>query len=571
MDPSEEPWWKEATFYQIYPASFKDSNNDGWGDIPGITSKISYLSSLGIDAIWLSPIYDSPQNDMGYDISNYQSLYPPYGTLSDLDTLIKTCHSHNLKIIMDLVINHTSSLHPWFIESSSSKTNPKRDYYIWKPPRYSPSGDILPPTNWRSYFSSSTWTFSPQTQEYYLHLYHSSQPDLNWENPSLRKAIYEEAITFWLERGIDGFRIDTVNKYSKVQSFEDAPVTIPDSKHQPAPEYWCNGPRIHEFLHEMHTQVLDPYNAVSIGELSNTPFPEQVLPYVSAAKKELDMAHEFSIIRLGTGKNIFESKYDYTPFTLPTVKQLVEKWQVFTEGTDGWNTVFIENHDNGRCVSRFGDGSPQSAKCIGLWQATLSGTLFIYQGQEIGMGNIPGDWEWKEYKDVESKEALQEAGGNGDKEKVKRVEEGLRILARDHARVPMRWNEEENGGFTGVEANPWMRAFEKGVSVESQMGDENSVLEFYRRVLKMRREYKDLFVYGRFKLLFGEDEKLFVYIQEGEHRKGLVVMNFTGEEQILPDTEEILEGKGRLLIGTFGEDVISEYLKPWEGRVYVNF
>ncbi|KAK3994333.1 glycoside hydrolase superfamily [Cladorrhinum sp. PSN332] len=558
------PWWKDAVFYQIYPASFKDSNNDGWGDIPGIISKIPYLARhLGVDAIWLSPIYQSPQNDMGYDVSDYQSIHPPYGTLADVEALISTCHAHNLKIILDLVINHTSSQHPWFLESRSSKTNTKRSWYIWKPPRsFTPSGDPLPPTNWRGYFASSTWTYDPLTREYYLHLYHSSQPDLNWDSPECRRAIYSDAIEFWLEKGIDGFRIDTVNKYSKNAAFPDAPVTIPDSETQPAPEMWCNGPRIHEYLREMRTEVLDKYDAVSVGELSNTPDPTRdVLPYVSAASKELDMAHEFSVIRLGTGKNIFEGKYFYSPFTLSTLKRLVEKWQTFIQGTDGWNTVFVENHDNGRAVSRFGceDDSAlelkqASAKCIALWQATLTGSLFLYQGQEMGASNMPRDWDvQREYKDVESQEFYKEALDSKDRERIKRTVEGLRILARDHARLPFQWDGSENAGFTGEGVKPWMRVHDgfRETNVERQLGREGSVLEFYRRILKLRREHRGLFVHGRFRLLDFGGEELFVYVKESENqegRKALVVLNFTGSEQKAPDVEEALGGTSKRLL-----------------------
>ncbi|KAK4463911.1 glycoside hydrolase superfamily [Cladorrhinum samala] len=593
-----KPWWKDAVFYQVYPASFKDSNGDGWGDIPGLVSKIDYLAELGVDVIWLSPMYESPQKDMGYDVSDYQSVYSRYGTLRDVDALISACHARGMKLILDLVVNHTSDQHRWFLESRSSKTNPKRDWYIWKPPRFSPSGggERLPPTNWRGYFATSTWTWDEQTQEYYLHLYHSSQPDLNWENPACRRAIYDEAVRFWLDRGVDGFRIDTVNKYSKVTSYPDAPVVIPGSPIQPAPEMWCNGPRIHEFLREMRAQVLGPRGAVSVGELSNTPDPEQVMPYVSAAAGELDMAHEFSTIRLGTGGNIFQGKYLYEPFGLPALKRSVEKWQVFTEGTDGWHTAFIENHDNGRAVSRFGDDSaPEpraaSAKVIALWQATLTGTLFLYQGQEIGMSNMPRDWKVEdEYKDVESLGFYKEALESGDEERLRRTAEGLRILARDHARLPFQWDDSPNAGFTADGVKPWMRVHDgfREVNAEQQMQDPGSVLSFYKKVLKLRKEHGDLFIHGRFRLLLPEDESLFVYVKEsadhivgpdaGTKRRAVVVLNFSSTERRLPDVGAALglDGQsGNLLITTFGEHKIpsewADTLRAWEGRVYLNF
>ncbi|KAK3318751.1 glycoside hydrolase superfamily [Apodospora peruviana] len=593
----KEPWWKEALFYQVYPASFKDSNGDGWGDIPGLVSEIDYLHQLGVDVVWLSPMFESPQKDMGYDISDYQKVYPRYGTLEDVDSLIDACHSRGMKLILDLVVNHTSVEHEWFKESRSSKSNPKRDWYIWKPARYDRSGNRIPPTNWRSYFAGPTWTWDEQTQEYYLHLYDTSQPDLNWENPECREAIYDNAMRFWLDRGVDGFRIDTVNKYSKRTDFPDAPITVPNSAHQPAPEMWCNGPRIHEFIHEMNTKVLQPYGAVSVGELSNTPLPSQVIPYVSAAAKELDMVFEFSMIRLGTG-GPFDGKYLYRPFLLSELKRHVSTWQTFIESTDAWHTVFCENHDNGRAVSRFGDTStPElwlaSAKTIALWQVTLTGTLFLYQGQEIGMTNMPAAWGIEEYKDVESKGFYGEAVQSGDEKRIKATIAGLRILARDHARLPFPWDDSvPNAGFSerGSE-EPWMRVHEgyRELNAKRQLADENSVLSYYKRVLRLRKEYSDLFVHGAFRLLLPEDEALFAYVKESGRdvrRKTLVIMNFSKEEQeCCLDVAEVLSCKKeevRLLVdsGTAvkGGDCVEpagtsskQSLGPWQGKVYVNF
>jgi oligo-1,6-glucosidase len=587
------PWWKDAVFYQVYPASFKDSNGDGWGDIPGLISKIDYLHQLGVDVVWLSPMFESPQKDMGYDISDYQAVYPRYGTLEDVDQLTEACHSRGMKLILDLVVNHTSDQHPWFKEAQSSKTNPKRDWYFWKPPRYDSAGNRSPPTNWRGYFAGSTWTWDEQTQEYYLNLYGPFQPDLNWENADCRAAIYEEAMRFWLDRGIDGFRIDTVNKYSKRIDFPDAPVTCPTVPHQPAPEMWCNGPRIHEFIHEMQTQVLAPYKAVSVGELSNTPLPGQVLPYVSAAARELDMVFEFSMIRLGTG-NLFHGKYIYQPFPLSVLKQHVATWQTFIEGTDGWHTVFCENHDNGRAVSRFGDDStPElweaSAKVIALWQATLTGTLFLYQGQEIGMRNMPTGWGIEEYKDVESLGFYNEAVQSRDDERVRGTLHGLRILARDHSRLPFQWDDSPNAGFTGAGVTPWMKVHDqyRELNAASQLEDAESVLRFYGKALRLRKEYRDIFIHGTFRLLAPEDEALFMYVKEsdvevntggeGGKRKALVVMNFTRYAQQCPDISDALgccTGEERLLVSTLrsGKSALeSDRLKPWEGRVYLNF
>ncbi|KAK4149355.1 glycoside hydrolase superfamily [Chaetomidium leptoderma] len=588
------PWWKDAVFYQVYPASFKDSNGDGWGDIPGLISKIDYLHQLGVDVVWLSPMFESPQKDMGYDISDYQAVYARYGSLEDVDQLVEVCHSRGMKLILDLVVNHTSDQHPWFKESRSSKTNPKRDWYLWKPPRYDSAGNRMPPTNWRGYFAGSTWTWDEQTQEYYLNLYGPFQPDLNWENAECRAAIYDNAMRFWLDRGIDGFRIDTVNKYSKRTDFPDAPITCPDALHQPAPEMWCNGPRIHEFIHEMQTQVLGPYNAVSVGELSNTPLPSQVFPYVSAAARELDMVFEFTMIRLGQG-NMFHGKYIYDPFSLSSLKQHVATWQTFIEGTDGWHTVFCENHDNGRAVSRFGDDStPElweaSAKTIALWQATLTGTLFLYQGQEIGMRNMPASWGIEEYKDVESLGFYNEVVESGDRKRVEATLHGLRILARDHSRLPFQWDDSPNSGFTEEGVDPWMRVHDqyRELNASEQLKNPDSVLGFYGKMLKLRKEYRDIFVHGTFKLLAPEDESLFMYVKEssvqvglgseGDRRKALVVMNFTNRAQKCPNVGNALgcrKGGEKLLVSTLRCEQVSPEndaeLRPWEGRVYLNF
>ncbi|KAL2757945.1 glycoside hydrolase family 13 protein [Sodiomyces alcalophilus JCM 7366] len=588
-----EPWWKDALFYQVYPASFKDSNGDGWGDLPGLISKIDYLEELGVDVVWVSPIFESPQKDMGYDVSDYQKIYAPYGTVQDVDALLEECHKRGMKVILDLVVNHTSVEHEWFKESRSSKDNPKRDWYIWRPARYDDNGARHPPTNWRGYFAGPTWTWDEQTQEYYLHLYAPDQPDLNWENAKCREAIYENTMRFWLDRGVDGFRIDTVNKYSKRTDFVDAPVTDPTSPHQPAPEMWCNGPRIHEFIHEMNRKVLAPYNAVSVGELSLTPEPNQVIPYVSAQAQELDMVFEFSVIRLGNG-NGFGAKYIYDPFPLSTLKRLTAKWQSFIEGTDAWATAFCENHDNGRAVSRFGDTSTpdlwsRSAKTIALWQATMTGTLFLYQGQEIGMTNMPPSWGMEEYKDIESANFYAEAVESGDGERVRKTMHGLRILARDHARVPFQWSDEPNAGFSDAGATSWMRVHDDYAAINAarQRHDPDSILSFYKRVMKLRKRYKDVFVFGSHKLLDPDDEEVWTYVKEGPGsgggrdgtpRKALVVMNFSRSERGVGDVATALgcnEGDVRLLVGTNGPAPSQGRTWPalvaWEGRVYTNF
>ncbi|GKT59929.1 alpha-glucosidase [Colletotrichum tofieldiae] len=589
----KQPWWKDATFYQVYPASFKDSDGDGWGDLPGLIAEVDYLHELGVDVVWVSPIFESPQADMGYDVSDYQKIYAPYGTVEDVDTLLDECHRRGMKVILDLVVNHTSVEHDWFKQSRSSKENPKRDWYIWKPARYDENGVRHPPTNWRGYFAGPTWTWDEHSQEYYLHLYAPDQPDLNWENDACREAIYEDTMRFWLERGVDGFRIDTVNKYSKRTDFVDAPITDPASPHQPAPEMWCNGPRIHEFIREMNRKALAPYNAVSVGELSLTPHPSQVIPYVSAAAKELDMVFEFSVIRLGNG-NGFGAKYIYQPFPLSTLKRYTETWQSFIEGTDAWATAFCENHDNGRAVSRFGDDStPElwlaSAKTIALWQATMSGTLFLYQGQEIGMTNMPASWGIEEYKDIESGNFYSEAVESGDRDRIDKTMHGLRILARDHSRIPFQWDASPNAGFTREGARPWMRVHDdyKAINAAKQRGDPDSILEFYKKALRLRKRYRDVFVHGAHRLVDPENERTWIILKEspapvsgkeGARRRALVVMNFSKGEESAGNVPALLgcgASEVRLLVGTRegGELVkgVAPALRGWEARVYTNF
>ncbi|KAK2029068.1 alpha amylase [Colletotrichum zoysiae] len=590
----KQPWWKDATFYQVYPASFKDSDGDGWGDLPGLIGEIDYLYDLGVDVVWISPIFESPQADMGYDVSDYQKIYAPYGTVEDVDTLLDECHRRGMKVILDLVVNHTSVEHDWFKQSRSSRDNPKRDWYIWKPARYDEDGVRHPPTNWRGYFAGSTWTWDEHSQEYYLHLYAPDQPDLNWDNDSCREAIYKDTMRFWLDRGVDGFRIDTVNKYSKRTDFVDAPVTDPASPHQPAPEMWCNGPRIHEFIREMNRKVLAPYNAVSVGELSLTPHPSQVVPYVSAAARELDMVFEFSIIRLGNG-NGFGAKYIYQPFPLSTLKGYTATWQSFFEGTDAWATAFCENHDNGRAVSRFGDDSTPalwraSAKTIALWQATMSGTLFLYQGQEIGMTNMPAGWGIEEYKDIESGNFYSEAVASGDRARVDKTMHGLRILARDHSRIPFQWDAGPNAGFTREGATPWMRVHDDygSINAAKQRGDPDSVLEFYRKLLRLRKRYRDVFIHGSHRLIDPENGRTWVILKESpapvggkgaaRRRRALVVMNFSKGEEGAGDVPALLgceASEVRLLVGTREGGELVQGLAPvlggWEARVYTDF
>ncbi|KZL67528.1 alpha amylase [Colletotrichum incanum] len=576
LSNASRAWWKDAVIYQIYPASFKDANGDGLGDVPGIISKVDYLKDLGVDIVWVSPMYASPQIDMGYDISDYQDVHRPYGTVRDMEVLIEECHKRGMKLILDLVVNHTSDQHKWFQESRSSKDNPKRNWYIWKPPRYAEDGTRLPPTNWRSHFSGSTWEWDEATGEYYLHLFAKEQPDLNWENEETREAIYDNAMRFWLDKGVDGFRIDTVNMYSKGVEFKDAPIMNKSTYEQPAYMIYCNGPRIHEFLREMNAKVLNHYDTVTVGELPHTPDPQHVLKYISAADRQLDMVFQFDIVDLGQGIGY---KYQAREWKLPELKRIVAKWQQFIEGTDGWTTAFCENHDQGRSVSRYGSDSPQwretSAKMLALMMCSQTGTLFVYQGQEIGMTNVSRSWGIEDYKDIEALNFYDDVKReHGEGEALDRVMDSINLLGRDNARIPMQWDASAFAGFTDNKDGAWMRVHDEyaDINVAKQQAEPGSVLNFWREMLRLRKEEGELLTHGAFELFDVEDEQTFVYKKTRGGRSAVVALNFTSEEQ-----EVRIPGEGlKIRVGNYDdvkERVAAEgqkrVLRPWEGRLYL--
>lgn len=587
-------WWKHAVVYQIYPASYCDSNGDGVGDLPGITSKLDYIADLGVNVIWICPMYDSPQVDMGYDISNYEDVYAPYGTLQDMETLIREAHSRGIRVMLDLVINHSSDKHAWFEESRSSKDSPKRDWYIWRPAKYSPSGERLPPNNWRCNFGGgSVWEWDEQTGEYYLHLFAKEQPDLNWENPETRRAIYASSMEFWLERGVDGFRVDTVNMYSKPIDFPDAPITDSKALFQPAGMLYCNGPRMHEFLDEMNA-ILTKYGAITVGELPNTPDMARVLRYVSAEAKQLDMVFQFDLVDVGFGRT---HKYETTfkNYALPDVKDAIGRTQGLIHGTDAWTTVFMENHDQARSVSRFTDDRPEyrvlGAKMLALLQACLSGTQYVYQGQEIGTVNAPkASYPVENYLDIDSYlfvKMVKDRCGN-DKEQLDTAFTALQHLARDHARIPIAWNGKAKfGGFSeqaekeGKEVKePWMKPHPLAaeINVASQLDDPSSVLAFWRKMLKFRREHPDLFVYGDYRGLRLEDPETYTFVKEAQSggAQAVVVLNFSAEEKAwtAPDAQELglpdsTEVKLVPVLSTYDGKDRGQGLAPFEGRVYL--
>ncbi|KEF60150.1 uncharacterized protein A1O9_05000 [Exophiala aquamarina CBS 119918] len=588
---SAPKWWKEAVGYQIWPASYKDSNGDGYGDIPGIISTLDYVKSLGVDFVWLSPTYDSPQHDWGYDISNYEDVWPKYGTVKDMDVLIEGCHSRGMKLLLDLVVNHTSDEHAWFQESKQSRTNDKADWYIWKDPRMI-NGVRHAPTNWKSNFGGPAWTYVPERDQYYLHICLPQQPDLNWENSTTREAIYESAIRFWLRKGVDGFRVDIVNHYSKDQSFPDAPIKFPEDEVQPMdPKFFLNGPRMHEWLQEQRREALDPFGSdvVLIGELALTS-TEETLRYISSHNRELDMVFDFEWLMSGVDPNL--QPYEAGPPVLSEVKAGFAKAQGFItdQALDSWTTVFMENHDCTRSVSKYGDDSnpaswSRSAKLLSMLLCTLSGMLFVYQGQEIGMTSLPETFSLGDMRDGPWIQALEAALAKhpGDDAYRRKIMRGFRLMGRDNNRTPVQWDGCSAGaGFTSA-PTPWMQLNDsyKTVNVQSQLGVPGSILEFWKRMIRLRKspEWKDLFVYGDFELLDPTNEKTFTLVKRSpsQDRSVLVALNFSGDEQQPVFVPDGLDLNGcRVLMSNYDDDddadsivPMRETLRAWESRIYI--
>lgn len=572
LPPStQRTWWKDGTVYQIWPASYKDSNGDGVGDIRGIISTLDYLKDLGIDILWISPMYDSPQADMGYDISNYEDIYPKYGTLADAEVLIKECHKRGMRILFDLVINHTSDQHAWFKESRSSKDNPKRDWYIWRPAKYDGNGNRKPPNNWRAHFGGSAWRWDETSEEYFLHLFCPEQPDLNWENPITRDAIYASAVKFWLDKGIDGFRVDTVNMYSKGNSFPDAPIHDPRSELQFDPKFFCNGPRMHEFLRELNHKVLRHYDCMTVGELPHTPDNADVRRYISAKDPMLNMVFQFDLVDLGQGA---DHRYETTPFPLSTFKSTIAHMQTLVSDPDVWAAVFLENHDQPRSISRFAsdthENRARSGKLLAMLLAPLTGTLYLYQGQEIGMVNIPSDWQADDFEDVDAVNyfELVRARSNNNPNAIQDAIAAVCNVGRDNARTPVHWNDSAHGGFTSSE--PWIRAHDlyPEINIKQQQADPKSVLIFWKKMLKMRKEHHDCFVYGEFEMLDPKDEHTLTFAKSWDGERVLICLNFSGEKRnVFVPKGWGVEKEWEILIES-GEDGERGVLGGWEGRIY---
>jgi len=584
MTAPQPNWWKTGTAYQIWPASYKDSNGDGIGDIPGIVSTLDYLKDLGTDIIWLSPMYDSPQKDYGYDISDYQGIYPSFGTMKDMDNLIEECHKRDMKIILDLVVNHTSDRHAWFLESKKNKTNSKADWYIWKNAKMV-NGERHPPNNWSAIFGGSAWEWVEERQQYYLHLFVTEQPDLNWELEEVRRAIEKEAIAFWLDKGVNGFRVDTCNLYSKDVTYPDAKIVLPDEAYQPAFEHYVNGPKMHDWLQEQRKHCLDKYGDIlMVGECPSSD-DTTLLSYVARDRNEFSCVFDFQAVDLGTNRTFGGKKHQSYKHQLPEFKEALAKVQRLIQNYDAWGTIFLENHDQARCVSRFATDSSKyreaAAKMLALCITSLTGTLFLYQGQEIGTYNHSAEWTVGDLRDVDSINAYNDVKYRYNNDPVwnRKAMKGLATVGRDNARLPVQWSGEANGGFTDANVKPWIRCHDdyKNVNIAEQLQRADSPLKFYQRMIKLREEYRDLMTLGDFELHDIWEQKTFTFVKKnkgageegGSKQEMLVVCSFSDEEEPI-DMPKRLQGRlSELLVSTLGEESAGKYLRPWEGRIYL--
>jgi oligo-1,6-glucosidase len=554
----EKKWWKESVVYQIYPRSFMDSNGDGTGDLKGITSKLDYLKKLGVDVIWLSPVYKSPNDDNGYDISDYQAIMDEFGKMDDWDELLEGLHSRGMKLMMDLVVNHSSDEHHWFVESRKSKDNPYRDYYIWRPGK-----DGQEPNNWTSFFSGSAWQYDEETDEYFLHLFSKKQPDLNWENPTLRKEIYN-MMTWWLDKGIDGFRMDVINLISKADGL---PSASGGKRYDWGGDYFMNGPLVHEYLQEMNREVLSKYDIITVGE-SPGASTEDAAQYANNEGTELNMIFTFEHMDLDSGPG---GKWDVKPWKLSDLKEVMTKWQKELEGK-GWNSLYLNNHDQPRMVSRFGDDKEyrvESAKMLGTFLHMMQGTPYIYQGEELGMTNVRFK-SVEDYNDIEIKNMYREKVIEGGEDHNK-VMEAIYVKGRDNARTPMQWDDSENAGFTT--GTPWLKVNPnyKEINAKNVLEDPNSIFYYYQKLIQLRKE-NDIIVYGSYDLLLEENENIYAYTRTLNDERLIVILNFTKEQQQfeLPDTVSFSEKE--LMISNYNvnksEDISSFILQPYEARVY---
>ncbi|MBS9334668.1 alpha-glucosidase [Fructobacillus sp. M1-13] len=557
MTENQIKWWQKAVIYQIYPRSFQDSNNDGIGDLKGIISRLDYVKKLGADVIWLNPIYKSPNMDNGYDISDYEAINPEFGTMDDFDTLLKEAHARGIKVVMDLVVNHSSDQHQWFVESRSSKDAYKRDFYIWRDPV-----DGHEPNNWGSYFSGPAWKFDEATGQYYLKLFADGQPDLNWENPKLRQAIYD-MMNAWVDRGIDGFRMDTISLYSKRPGLPDGPV-MEGSQYADPGERVANGPRIHEFIQEMRQKVLNNKDMITVGEASATDI-ENAKKYANLDGSEVNMVFQFEHVELDSNPEPALTKWYDQRLPLPRLKENLTKWQTAMAGV-AWNSLYWENHDQPRSVSRFGSDKPEfrvkSAKMLATLLHFMQGTPYIYQGQEIGMTNAK-NFGWDDFDDIEIKNARKYLVDRDHLVDADTMLSYVHYKGRDNARTPMQWTNGKNAGFT--EGTPWLKLndnFEE-INVDAALADEDSVFYHYQKLINFRHNL-DIVTTGRYELLDLDDEEVYAYKRVGEKEELLVINSFV-EESIERDYQ-VPENAERL-ISNYKDDE-GKTLRPFESKVY---
>lgn len=558
----EKNWWKESVVYQIYPRSFKDSNGDGIGDLPGILSKLDYLKTLGIDVVWLSPVYQSPNDDNGYDISNYREIMDDFGTLEDWEKLLQGMHERGIRLVMDLVVNHTSDEHAYFVESRKSKDNPYRDYYIWRPPLNGGQ-----PTDWTSAFSGSAWAYDEHTGEYYLHLFSKKQPDLNWENPKVRNSVFE-MMKFWLDKGVDGFRMDVINMISKTEflsPYDDFAKGTAKNK-----AYHPNGPRVHDYLQEMNRKVLSKYDIMTVGECPGVT-PEITQRYTDTDRKELNMVFQFE--HMGLDQQEGKEKWDLKPLNLFDLKENLSKWQKALH-EKGWNSLYWNNHDQPRVVSRFGNDGEyrvESAKMLGTLLHMMQGTPYIYQGEEIGMTNVRFP-AIDDYRDIETlnmyQERVHEQGANPED-----VMQSIYAKSRDNARTPMQWDESKQAGFTS--GMPWLAVNPnyQTINVKQALADKQSIFYYYKQLIALRKKYA-IIVYGDYDLILPEHPHVFAYQRTLNGQLLLVLCNFYENKETITLPELPKHDTEQPLISNYPDDETSEItetleLKPYEARVYL--
>jgi len=556
-------WWKECVVYQIYPRSFCDSNGDGIGDLRGIIHKLDYLKELGIDVVWLSPVYKSPNDDNGYDISDYREIMDEFGTMADWQELLGQMHSRGIKLVMDLVVNHTSDEHPWFKASRSSKDNPYRDYYIWRPARAGHQ-----PNNWRSHFGGSAWQLDKATGEYYLHLFSRKQPDLNWENPQVRAQVYK-LMQWWLNKGIDGFRMDVINMISKAPGLPDAPLLTTDL-YQPGDRYFINGPRLLEFLEEMKQEVLSKYDILTVGETPGVT-PQDAVALTNENTGALKMVFQFEHMNLDSSLADGSSRRSIKPWKLLDLKQVMTRWQKGLENL-GWNSIYLSNHDQPRPVSRFGDDGQYrvvSAKLLATFIHMLQGTPYTYQGEEIGMTNVAFE-TIADYRDIETLNIYRELV----QEKGLAPEYVLSIIhakSRDNARTPMQWDNRQNAGFTT--GAPWMKVNPnyQEINVKRALADPNSIFYYYQKLIQLRKQYP-VIVYGAYDLILDSDEEIYAFTRTFQDDRLLVLLNFTRNTPVFALPAGISFSKHDLVISNYtvdpNEDIRLLTLRPFEARVY---